>query len=402
VTFAWNPGRTQVEAAIRSTGPVAQMLTLAEDGVSVQEARPEDGDLHFVLPGATNRNDPSGAALMAGLPTLLIESDTIPPFRADVAAPPDAGGTTFDAVVSGADGGTGVARYELYEAYGDPPAEESRWRLLKSGDWPAPPLAGDVTIAVEARQTGWMHLAVRVWDRAGNASAAPSASQASVFVGEPTPWTPVAHAHLPALLRAFTIPGHEVRPTRVPATPASSPTSRPVPTSPPATPTAPSSAEPEPTSTLVRTPSPGCTPVSVRVTSPRGTELPPDAGKWLLRAFAVPGEAPVVSEAALGASQCVSFDPVRMEALALAPGYAAYPPQDLALSAHLALAVAPSAIVNGGFDAGLAGWIAAGEAPPARSTPGLAGAGAAVLGESAAGFAGANSASLGQEVDVAA
>jgi hypothetical protein len=402
VTAVWNRNRAAKTVSIGATGPEATVFRLDEAGLPVEEAMaPTAGAYSVELPGATNRNNPPGhGPLMAGRPVLLVERDTVAPFRAELTGPSSASGEVA-LTVRAADGGTGVAAFQLLGST-TPPSDPSAWtRVGEPIAWTAEPVAGEMSTRYRGEPGSTVFLAVRVMDRAGNWTSAPAVAQVVVgFEGaaaSPTPFTAVVHLALPLALDGARLPGHEgppPTPTRAPSTSTAPPPSPSRPPTAAATATA-AATEALPT-TVPASPTPVCTPVAVPVADARDLPLTAGAGTWTLRAFA-PGRDVVESTQAIGSAACVAFAPERLTAVADAPGYVAWPPQDLAERPSINLAAAPNVIVNGSFEAGLDGWSALGAPVPAAAAPGLSGAQAALLAPNPD-----SAASLSQAVEVPA
>ncbi len=191
VSLLWNLVRAEQTIAFFATGPAGTLLRLGPGGLVESEAvAPIGGRYSVALPGATNRNNPGNqAAVMAGLPRILVERDTAAPFRALVNPLPAVSSPRLELVVSAADGGTGVGRVAVLVATGDCAAPVA-WSTLRELAWTADPLAGELRLVYEGLP-GPVCFAARAADRAGNWTAAPSTAQASTVIGggvaTPTP-----------------------------------------------------------------------------------------------------------------------------------------------------------------------------------------------------------------------
>lgn len=436
VMVLWNLLRADKTVSVYATGPEATVHRLDAAGMPIAEPMaPNGGQLTVTLPGATNRNNPGNqAAVMAGRPVIIVERDTAAPFRAQVEALPPESPPAFDLNVAAADGGTGVAAFQVYFAT-TPPQSATDWTPL--GDprsWPASPLSGTASWSFRGEAGRSYYFAARARDRAGSWSALPATAQAQTRIAgvpvptntpapatpEPATATPTLRTATPTATRAPMTPGS---PTTAPATPEPSPTPAP-PTPLPTTPSpVPSATEPpSPTASPTHGPlvarlflpwtaraadRPG-TPsewrVAVAVRGPRGDAIPPAAEAfWELLAFGQSHGAGTRQQAALG--EAIVIAPAdRLAARAAVPGYRGDPPQDLGLAPDLYLAGLPEALVNGTFEAELAAWQMMGSTAPRISGDAPSGARAAVLGQDFVGqpeLGGGGNSTLFQELELA-
>ncbi|MFN2251515.1 MAG: hypothetical protein ACK2UL_06315 [Anaerolineae bacterium] len=371
VTVAWNWSRADRDLEVAATGAEGTLLTLDGSGVLTETSvRPIDGVHRLSLPAQTNSNNPGGGGLMAGRPVVLVERDQYGPFRAEIGSLPPASAPSFDLTVSAADGGTGVAAVRVLVAE-SPPAGPDGWRVWRDHvGWTAAPVSGQMAVGFAGEAGHTYYFAAQALDRAGNWSAVPQSAQAStrIAVGATvttpaTPGTATAYAS-PALTAPPTVSATATA-RRATATPGPSPV----------------------LDKSVRLPaalrrSDLCRMVRADVRGPRGDAITDPRGEWTLRALAN-DEVVGRSTQALGSASCSDPGAQRIEGWAVVPGYVSNAPQDLALSRQLYLAVAPNTLVNGGFEAGLAGWAVFGGAPPTASNDALAGSGAARLGSRA-------------------
>jgi hypothetical protein len=376
VTVAWNWSRSDRAVELGATGPQGKLFVLDASGVvSEQTRRPAGGWHSITLPAQTNRNNPGGGGLMAGMPVMLVERDLFAPFRVEMEPLPEVSPVAFDLGVSAADGGTGVGAVRVLVAE-RAPADPADWRVLADDvAWTDSPIGGRVSVPFQGEPGRTYYFGAQARDRAGNWTEPPRSAQATTLIdgsaASPTS-TSSSQASPTATMRASATPPPS-------PTVASSPIRPPSPT-PTATPGPPPVLDRSVFVPAVVRSGALCGLLGVDVRGPRGDALTDPRGSWTLRTFNEGGGVNRSTQP-LGASACARAEAVRTEAWAVVPGFITFAPQDLSLSRDLFLAVAPNALVNGGFEAGIAGWTVAGDLPPLSSRAALAGSGSAVLGE---------------------
>ena len=194
VTVAWNWRRTAQTVEVGATGREGSVVTIGPDGgVLTRVVRPEAGLYRLDLAGATNRNNPGNhAAVMAGRPVMLVETDTVMPFRANVEALPAVSGTPLTLTVAAADGGTGVGAFQVF-ASTEPPDRQPQWRAVTPElDWPALPRGGQARVSFRGEPGRGYGFAARARDRAGNWTVLPHAPQAYTVVAGAAAGSPTA------------------------------------------------------------------------------------------------------------------------------------------------------------------------------------------------------------------
>ena len=154
-----------------ATGPEAKMLNVDGEGqLQTDILHPEDGLLSFRLDPMTNANHPGspGGSILPGKPVMLVEEDRAAPFRARLEALPELSPTQFDLQIVGADGGTGVGRFQVFVAE-EPPQALEDWQLFGvEQTWTGRSLTDVQTLRFEGRPGQAYYFNVRVADRAGN------------------------------------------------------------------------------------------------------------------------------------------------------------------------------------------------------------------------------------------
>lgn len=443
VMVLWNLLRADKTVSVYATGPEATVHRLDAAGMPVAEPMaPSGGQITVTLPGATNRNNPGNqSAVMAGRPVIIVERDTAAPFRAQVEALPPESPPAFDLSVAAADGGTGVAAFQVFFATAPPPSAADWAPLGEPRSWPASPLSGTATWSFRGDPGRSYFFAARAQDRAGSWSALPAAAQAQTRISglplptdtpapatpEPATTTPTPRTATPTSTPAPGTPGSPTpatpgSPTPAPATPEPSPTpgqATPSWETPSPAPSATETSSPTASPTygpLVATlflpwtaraaERPGTMPewrVVVPVRGPRADTIPPASGAfWELQAFGQSHGAGTRHQAALG--EAIVIAPAdRLVARAEVPGYRGDPPQDLGLAPDLFLAGLPQSLANGTFEAGLEDWRLMGSAFPRITADAPSGARAAVLGQDFVGqpeLGGGGNSTLFQELDL--
>jgi hypothetical protein len=387
----WNWLRDDQTVEVYATGREGRLLALDEAGqVQTNAVQPDGGRYKLLLPGTTNRNNPGNhGPVMAGRPVILVERDTYAPFRAEVLPLPETSPADVHLSVSAADGGTGVGTFRVWYSI-SPPSRPEDWQdHTAESTWPALPLAGAATLDFAAELGKTYYFAAQARDRAGNWTQLPNAAQARTRIaGAPGPTAaPTASASASPSPQPSTTP-----------TPGPSPTPGPVvgvlflPDL---------AAGPAPQSTVTPVGEPGCRRYEVGLYGPRGEALVAPGARWWLRAVGPGHEGGSTFAVPAGQPLCVDPPPERASVWGEAPFYLTFPPQDPQVRSSLFLAVAPNALVNGTFEAGLAGWATGGSAPPQPTTDALSGAGAAVFGVDFAGqpdLGGGGNSTLGQDV----
>jgi hypothetical protein len=173
VMLLWNFQRQAQTVDVFGTGPEAMILSPTDGGAwQGRTATPVAGKHRLELPGATNRNNPgNGAAVMPGLPVVVIERDTAPPFRAEIRPLAPLSVRPLTLTVAAADGGTGIASFQVFVATITPTTAADWQPLIGERAWSAPVISGEQRVSFEGAVGMTYYFTARARDRAGNLTA---------------------------------------------------------------------------------------------------------------------------------------------------------------------------------------------------------------------------------------